>query len=152
MRFRGFDTTFWIAFAIVVPSLIGLFLLSNVLAGWTGHNRLVILLILAAGVWSVLHLYDLRMKNTADPEEEPIFCEWSARIDPVTFAADEELTRLSLESHGLDIRSAIGKKFVCMTEFDEDGKDYYFDGEFARTEDGRIVVLATNPEQLPASR
>ena len=152
MRFRGFDKDFWIAFAIGVPSLIGLILLSNALADWAGINGIFIFLILAGVVWLAIHLIEIRLRKLAEPEVEPVFCEWDSRIDGVTFAADEEMTRLSLQSYGLDIRSAIGMSFVCKTECGEDGKDYFFDGEFALSEDGQIVVRASHPEQLPASR
>lgn len=151
MRFRGFDRDFWIALAITVPTLIGLFLFSGAVAGWTGINRIPILLVLAGGAWLALHLFETRLRKSAGTEEEPVFCEWDSRIDGVTFAANEEMTRLSLRSHGLDIRSAVGMNFVCTTECGDDGKDYYFEGEFVRSKDGEIVVRAIHPEQLPAS-
>lgn len=98
-----------------------------------------------------LHLFEIRLKKSAGAEMEPVFCEWAAKIDGETFAANEEMTRLSLQSYGLDIRSAVGRSFVCMTECGEDGKDYYFDGKFVQSENGEVVVRAIKPEQLPVS-
>lgn len=150
MQFRGFDKNFWIGLAIGIPTLIVLILLSHLVADWVGINRIFIFMVLAGVVWLALHLLEMRLRKLAGPEVEPIFCEWDAKLDSVTFSADEEMTHLSLQSHGVDIRSAVGKRFVCMTECSVDGKDYYFDGEFGLSEDGKVIVRVTNPKQLPA--
>ena len=144
MRIRGLDRVFWAVTAFAVLLLV----FSIVVGEWLGVHLIFVFGVLAGAVWLALHWFEKRLLERAGPEDEPIFCEWGSMIRRGVFNADEEMTRLSLESYGLDPASAVGQTFVCMTECGDDGQDYYFEGRFERGSDDSIVVRAIRPEQL----
>lgn len=115
------------------------------LATLTGIDPTWTLVGLALAVLALAAAWERRLsRRHPAPEIQPIRVDWEDKLTDTDFAADGEVTRLSLAERRLTPEAALGRAFVFATEHAESGGDIWFEGTFARDGD-RIVIRATEP-------
>lgn len=115
------------------------------LATLTGISPTWTLVGLALAVWAGAAILERRMsRRMAEPEVQPIRVDWDDKLNDTDFAADGDLTRLSLADRRLTPETALGQSFVFATKHTSFNGDIWFEGAFTRDGD-RIVIRADAP-------
>lgn|SRR3989339_1624896 len=148
-KLRGFDSNFWIAILIAVPTISCFYLFSHYLYSNFGIHWIFSFLGFIGVLYFGLILFENRLKNILGNEIEPVNIDWSTRINETSFPIDDEIARYLKEVTSKSLESLQNETIVCVTICPKTIKDYFFEGKVVKNQSGQLLIEAVNEDELP---